>query len=65
LLTHDKTVDYIDDVWLIKKSGNADAVAVKLADIRHNSDLSRLAAVTDKDRERHEKYLKAIAILER
>ena len=39
------------------------AVRVKLADLADNSDLSRLKKVTDKDRERHAKYQRAIATL--
>ena len=37
---------------------------VKLADLADNSDLSRLAEVTDRDRARLEKYLRAIETLE-
>jgi len=37
---------------------------VKLADLRHNSDMSRLDKVTAHDRERAEKYKKAIEFLE-
>lgn len=36
---------------------------VKLADLKHNSDLSRLANVTDRDRKRVAKYQKAISFL--
>lgn len=39
------------------------AKEVKLADLRHNSDLSRLPIVTEEDRQRQEKYLKAIEYL--
>ena len=39
------------------------ATAVKLADLKHNSDLSRLEKITQKDRERAEKYRKAIEYL--
>ena len=39
------------------------ATAVKLADLKHNSDLSRLERITQKDRERAEKYRKAIEYL--
>jgi (p)ppGpp synthase/HD superfamily hydrolase len=35
---------------------NPDAVAVKMADLRHNSDIRRLKGVTPKDIERIEKY---------
>lgn len=38
--------------------GNPDAVRVKMADLRHNSDIRRLKGVTDKDVRRIEKYQK-------
>ena len=37
---------------------------VKLADLRHNSDLSRIQKVTARDLERVEKYAAAIRLLE-
>lgn len=37
---------------------NSDAVLVKMADLRHNSDIRRLKGVTDKDIRRVEKYHK-------
>lgn len=65
LLTHDKNENYFDYILRIKS--NETAKAVKLADLRHNSDLSRLSSVgitpSEKDIERREKYLKAISIL--
>ncbi len=61
LLTHDPAVPYMDYVAKIKE--NPIAKAVKLADLQHNSDLSRLDTVTDKDRERVEKYKAATALL--
>lgn len=39
------------------------ARVVKLADLRHNSDLTRLINITEKDIERKEKYQKAIDFL--
>lgn len=39
------------------------AKTVKLADLHHNSDLSRLSEVTQKDLDRVKKYQKAIRIL--
>jgi (p)ppGpp synthase/HD superfamily hydrolase len=39
--------------------------SVKLADLRDNSDLSRIAAPTERDFERLEKYRRAIMIIER
>ena len=64
LLTHPKEVPYFDYVRAIR--GNAVAVKVKLADIAHNSDQSRL---TDSDMPEEirayfrDKYAKAKAIL--
>lgn len=62
LMTHDKSVDYMDYVRAIRP--NPIARAVKLADLRHNSDLSRLDTVMEKDLARREKYRQAIALLE-
>ena len=62
LLTHDEEVPYMDYVRAIRD--NPIAKAVKLADLRHNSDLSRLDTVDEKALERREKYLKALALLE-
>lgn len=36
---------------------------VKLADLRHNSDLTRLPLITEKDLERNKKYSSAIRFL--
>lgn len=61
LLTHEKSEPYMDYVRRIKS--NPLARAVKLADLKHNSDLSRLPEITEKDLERAEKYRAAMAIL--
>ena len=61
LMTHAEDVDYMDYVRAIKD--NPVAKAVKLADLRHNSDLSRLDVVDEKALQRREKYLRAIALL--
>lgn len=62
LLTHkDKSVKYGDYVKKIKT--NPIAKAVKLADLAHNSDITRLDVVTEKDLKRRQKYLEAIEIL--
>ena len=61
LMTHDKSVPYLDYVKNI--STNKIASAVKLADLKHNSDLTRLDAVDEKALERVEKYKKAMEIL--
>lgn len=63
LLTHDKNQDYF--AYLEKVKSNPIAKAVKLADLRHNSDLSRLTNISEKDRQRLEKYKKAIRYLKK
>lgn len=62
LLTHDPAVDYFDYVRNIKS--NPIAKAVKLADLAHNSDLTRWDRVSEVDVERNRKYAEAKAILE-
>ena len=62
LLTHDDDMPYLAYVAKIKV--NPIARAVKLADLRHNSDLTRLDVVDQKALERAAKYRKAIALLE-
>ncbi len=62
LLTHEKSVPYMEYVGEIKK--NKIATKVKLADLRHNSDLTRLSVVDEKALERKAKYEKAIKFLE-
>lgn len=61
LLTHDKFVDYGEYISSIRD--NEIARNVKIADLTHNSDLARLAIVTDNDIERCEKYKKALRYL--
>ncbi len=61
LLTHDKNTNYMDYVSAIKE--NKIAKAVKIADLKHNSDLSRLDTVDEKALARREKYLKALELL--
>ncbi len=62
LMTHDNNIDYFDYVNNIKN--NPIAREVKLSDLKHNSDLTRLSVVTESDLKRYEKYQKAIKILE-
>ena len=61
-LTHDESVPYLEYVAAL----NDDPVArrVKIADLKHNSDLSRIDHVTERDLERVAKYRKALEILE-
>ncbi|MBP3633528.1 MAG: GTP pyrophosphokinase [Oscillospiraceae bacterium] len=63
LMTHDKAVEYMDYVAEIKK--DPIARVVKLADLRHNSDLSRLDIVDEAAQKRVEKYKAAIEFLEK
>ena len=62
LLTHTDGVDYMDYVRAIKT--NPIAKAVKLADLRHNSDPTRVDTPDEKMLARWEKYRQAIALLE-
>ena len=61
-VVEDTPLTFADLVRSLKT--NPLARAVKLADLRHNSDLSRLPRITEKDQRRAEKYAKAIAVLE-
>ena len=61
ILSKKKGQDY--QTYLKTVKSNPLARAVKLADLKHNSDLSRLETITDKDLERLEKYKKAIDYL--
>ena len=63
LMTHDKAVPYMDYVAKIK--ANPIATAVKLADLRHNSDTSRLETIDETVLRRVQKYRDAIALLEK
>ncbi len=61
LLTHPEGEDYFDYVRRIGKDPLAREV--KLADLSHNSDLSRFKTVSEWDLKRNEKYKKAMEIL--
>jgi len=61
LLTHEKSVPYMEYVQTL--SSNPTARAVKMADLRHNSDLTRLDEVDEKALERAKKYKKALEFL--
>ena len=62
LMTHDPKVPYMEYVQRI--SANPLATKVKLADLRHNSDVTRLATIDEKTLARVEKYAQAIKLLE-
>ena len=61
LLTHDKSVAYLDYVRKVKE--NPIAREVKMSDLRDNMDLKRLKSLTDEDIRRIKKYHEAYIIL--
>ena len=61
LLTHEEGIPYMDYVREIKK--NPTATKVKIADLRHNSDLSRLDEIDEWAIKRNEKYKEALLLL--
>ena len=61
LLTHNDDTPYMEYVAKIKN--NPIAKAVKLADLEHNSNLSRLDTIDEKALKRKEKYSQAIRLL--
>lgn len=61
ILTKDPKMDYMKYIKRIRK--NPLARAVKISDLKNNSDLSRLKEVTEKDLKRTEQYKKALDIL--
>ena len=62
LMTHDDAAPYLDYVKAIKKDPLA--LKVKLADLKHNSDITRLDTIDEKALNRLEKYKKALIILQ-
>lgn len=62
ILTKNENDDYVEYIKRVKT--NKLATKVKLKDLKHNSDLTRLDIVTDEDRERSTKYINAIRYLE-
>ncbi len=61
LLTHRKETSYEDYIKIL--SHNEDARLVKLADLKDNSDITRLKGLRKKDFERLEKYQRAFVYL--
>lgn len=61
LLTHEKGISYND--YIHRLALNPIARHVKIADLTHNMDYSRLKVVTQEDRERHKKYQRSINYL--
>lgn len=62
LLTHNENDDYFD--YIKKIATNPISTSVKLADLKHNSDLTRIDKITDNDMSRTKKYKKCIKFLE-
>jgi hypothetical protein len=62
LLTHKEDVPYMNYVKAAKN--NPIARAVKMADLLHNMDTSRLKEILDWDKQRLEKYQKAFELLQ-
>lgn len=61
LLTHKKGTPYMEYIKAIAQ--NDTAKKVKIADLTHNMDTSRLLSFGDMDKKRIEKYKKALAFL--
>ena len=61
LLTHDESVPYLE--YVARLRDNDLARKVKLADLRHNSDLTRLDVIDEKALMRVRKYAEAIRVL--
>jgi (p)ppGpp synthase/HD superfamily hydrolase len=61
VLTKKESVNYEEYLLCIKADSNA--LHVKIADIKHNMDISRISNPTKNDFERMEKYRKALATL--
>ncbi len=63
LLTHEDGMEYMD--YVVRLKPNTTVRAVKLADLTHNSDTSRInGEITAEDRNRLDKYGEAKALLE-
>ncbi|MBQ4262969.1 MAG: GTP pyrophosphokinase [Bacilli bacterium] len=60
-LTHLEDEDYFD--YIKRVSNNEIAKKVKIQDLKHNMDLSRLSSVSEKDLQRVEKYKKSLKFL--
>ena len=62
VLTKKENDDYV--MYIKRVKTNKLATKVKIKDLEHNRDLTRLDEVTDKDRKRSMKYWEAIRYLE-
>lgn len=59
LLTHTENLSYDEYIERIIDSASVDAMRVKLADLRHNSDIRRLKGIGPKDAQRLDRYARA------
>ncbi len=62
LLTHDDSDGYLEG-YIPKICTNRDAIRVKRKDLEHNTDITRLKGIRDKDLERLRKYHTAFVML--
>lgn len=60
-LTHRENEPYGN--YIRRVATNSDAIKVKMADLRHNSDITRMKGLRDKDIKRIEKYHRAYSFL--
>ena len=64
ILTHDdENEQYMDYIRRVKDSGDANAIKIKLADLQHNSDITRLNKVDEKALGSMERYKAAYEML--
>lgn len=63
ILTKNKDEEYL--AYIKRISGDKICTAIKLADLRHNSDITRLKGLTKKDFDRLEKYCTAYEYLKK
>lgn len=61
ILTRKKDESY--DSYIQRIKSNALSKAVKIEDLKHNSDVTRMESITEKDRMRIEKYKRALKYL--
>lgn len=63
VLTRKKGKTYMEYIEDIKRYPDPEAKDIKIADLTHNMDLSRLQQITEKDSKRREKYKRAMDFL--
>ena len=64
ILTHDDEQTYDEYIKGIINSGSMIAMEIKLADLRHNSDIHRMKGLRAKDFQRLEKYHRSYAAIQ-